>query len=221
MLLHDDGNEIKGVLKKYIEENNMNDVIINSRFHHTLKVIDRFTKTLINTIEKVFTSKNTTNWLYYLNDILENYNNSPNEGIRGVVPFHADDEENEEVLSNLNFWKSVKNNQVNSKQEVCKVKIGDSVRVKTDKGITSKGYANTYSKRVYIVESIHGNKAKLDADRNEFLKDLLVVPEGSVSLKSNKQDKANKEARVKRRLRKEGLLQIRYALICLLNSLCD
>jgi hypothetical protein len=32
------------------------------------------------------------------------------------------------------------------------------------------------------------------------------VPEGSVSLKSNKQDKANKDDRVKRRLRKEGLI---------------
>jgi hypothetical protein len=37
------------------------------------------------------------------------------------VHFYAYDDENEEVLSNLNFWKSVKNNQVNSKQEVQKV----------------------------------------------------------------------------------------------------
>jgi hypothetical protein len=62
----------------------------------------------------------------------------------------------------------VKNNQVNSKQEVSKVIVVVFVRVKTDKDNTSKGYANTYSKRVYIVESIDGNKAKLDTEKNEF-----------------------------------------------------
>jgi hypothetical protein len=77
----------------------------------------------------------------------------------------------------------VQNNHVNSKQEVSQVKVGDLVRVKTDKGITAKGYANTYSKRAYIVDIIHGNKAKLNTDRNEFLKDLLVVPESSVRVR--------------------------------------
>jgi hypothetical protein len=37
-----------------------------------LGVVNRLTKTFEkNTIEKGFTSKNTTNWFYYLNDIIE------------------------------------------------------------------------------------------------------------------------------------------------------
>jgi hypothetical protein len=39
---------------------------------------------------------------------------------------------------------------------------------KTEKKIMSKGYAIMNSKRVYIVESINGNKTVLDTGRKDF-----------------------------------------------------
>jgi hypothetical protein len=38
----------------------------------------------------------------------------------------------------------------------------------------------------------------LDTGRKEFLKDILVVHEGSISLRSNKKDKADKDARLRK-----------------------
>ena len=45
-VIHDDGKEILGSLKSYLEKNNINNISINSKYHHSLGIIDRFSKTI-------------------------------------------------------------------------------------------------------------------------------------------------------------------------------
>lgn len=203
LLLHDDGSEFKGIFKTYLKENDIENIVINSKYHSTLGVIDRFSKTIKNTIEKLFSSRNSVVWFHFLEKIIEKYNQTPHNGIKQIAPDEAMDKGNYDTISNLNFWKAVKNNEVVDKKS--KVNIGDFVRLQINKNNLTKGYAHTYSKKVYQVEEINGNNIKLNNDKVVNQNDLLVVPEGSQSIKGNKQEEANKKARARRKLILEGL----------------
>ena len=133
-VIHDDGNEFKGAFLKYVKENDINTVTINSKYHTALSVVDRFSRTLKSIIEKEFTANNTVNWINSLSSIVKNYNETPHSGIRDIKPNDADETPNKERISSLNFWKAVKNNELAKDP----LKIGDSVRIQTKKTILAK-----------------------------------------------------------------------------------
>lgn len=194
-VIHDDGKEFMGAFKNYLKANNISDIAINSNYHTSLGVIDRFSKTIKTTIEKNMTSNNNVNWFNSLDDIIENYNNSPHKGILDIKPNMA--EENSKAISSLNFWKAVKNNELNDKE---KINEDDLVRIKVIKSVLAKGYSITYSKKVYkVIELMNDGKVKLDDNKIYHSDDLKVVPKGSLSL-GDKQKNAEERAKNKRRL---------------------
>jgi hypothetical protein len=103
MLLHDDGCEFKGVFDTYLKENDIENIVIDSKYHSTLGVIDRFSKTIKNTIEKLFSSTNSAVWFNFLGKMIEKYNQTPHNGIKQIAPNKAMDKENHDTISNLNF----------------------------------------------------------------------------------------------------------------------
>ena len=150
------------------------------------------------------TSRNSINWIYYLDDIINIYNNSTHNGINGIKPNEAMKDENFKEISSINFWKAVKNNGITNKEQT--FNVGDLVRVQTNKTILSKGYTNTYSKKVYIIVEVRDDgRLKLDNNKIVNRNDVLIVPDGSLSIGGNKQTEAEKQNKIKRRLRKEGL----------------
>jgi hypothetical protein len=130
------------------------------------------------------------------------YNESPNSGNLNIKPDEA--EKNYDTLSNLNFWKRQENIDIIKNKGV--FKVGDSVRLKVNKNSFTKGYTQTYSQKVFKITEITGNQAKLDDGKKIDLKDVLKVPEGSLSVENKGKDKAIKDAMVNRKLRKEGLI---------------
>ena len=119
------------------------------------------------------------NWINSLSSIVENYNKTPHSAIRDIKPNDASETPNKERISSLNFWKAIKNNEM--KKEA--LKVGDSVRIQTNKTVLSKGFSPTYSTKVYKVVHIYtDNKARLDDDQIINVKDLQIVPEGSKSI---------------------------------------
>jgi hypothetical protein len=201
-VIHDDGNEYKGAFLKYIKENDINTVTINSKYHSALSVVDRFSRTLKSIIEKEFTANNTVNWINSLSSIVENYNETPHTGIRDIKPNDADETPNKERISSLNFWKAVKNNELAKPS----LKIGDSVRIQTKKTILSKGFSQTYSSKVYkIIEIYKDNKVKLDDEKIVNVKDLIIVPAGSESINDSVIKYNSRQAKINRRLKREGL----------------
>jgi len=59
---HDSGSEFKGVLLKYLNENKIIDLKADIEDHHSLGVVDRFSKTLKTIIAKYMTANETTKW---------------------------------------------------------------------------------------------------------------------------------------------------------------
>ena len=201
-IIHDEGGEFKGAFLKYIKENDINTVAINSKYHKALSIVDRFSKTLKSIIEKDFTANNTVNWVNSLSSIVENYNETPHGGIADIKPNDANEKINKDRISSINFWKAVKNNELTKDP----LKIGDSVRIQTKKTILSKGFSQTFSSKVYKVDQIYNdNKAKLDDGQIKNIKDLLIVPVASESINDSVMKYNSREAKIKRRLRKEGL----------------
>ena len=70
-------------------------------------------------------------------------------------------DENFKEISSISFWKAVKNNGITNKEQT--FNVGDLVRVQTNKTILSKGYTNTYSKKVYIVVKVRDD-GRLELD---------------------------------------------------------
>ena len=201
-VFHDEGKEWLGVYKRFLKDDEINDFAINSKNHHSFGIVDRFSKTLKNMIEKHFTGNKTTNWISVLHHLVDIYNESPNSGNLNIKPDEA--EKNYDTLSNLNFWKRQENIDIIKNKGV--FKVGDSVRLKVNKNSFTKGYTQTYSQKVFKITEITGNQAKLDDGKKIDLKDVLKVPEGSLSVENKGKDKAIKDAMVNRKLRKEGLI---------------
>ena len=133
---------------------------------------------------------------------MENYNETPHGGIADIKPNDADETPNKERISSLNFWKAVKNNALTKDH----LKIGDSVRIQTKKNILAKGFAATYSSKVYKVDQIYNdNKAELDDGQIKNVKDLWIVPAASESINDSVMKYNSREAKIKRKLKREGL----------------
>ena len=53
-------------------------------------------------------SGNSINWINYLDDIINIYNNSTHDGKNGIKPSEVMKDENFIEISSINFWKQLK-----------------------------------------------------------------------------------------------------------------
>ena len=96
----------------------------------------------------------------------------------------------------------MKNNELRKES----LKIGDSVRIQTKKTILSKGFSQTFSSKVYkVMEIYNDNKAELDDGQIKNVKDLIIVPAGSESINDSVMKYNSREAKIKRKLKREEL----------------
>lgn len=203
-IYHDNGKEWLGSFKKYVDEEGIMSLSNEINDHNALGIIDRFSKTIKEMIERYMTANNTTSYVKQLPRLVKIYNESPHSGIADIKPVAvAGNDENTLVISNMNMAKQIANKKVAKK--VFTIKTGDLVRIVNEKSIFVKGYSITYSKDIYTVVKIIGEKATLNNGKNVPMDKLLKVPEGSVNLKNDKQEKLEKAEKAKRRLRREGI----------------
>jgi hypothetical protein len=205
LIRHDDGNEWKGVFKQFLADKNVEDVAVNSRNHHTLGVIDRFARTLKENIEKSMTGYNTVNWINKLQELVNLYNNTPHRGIDEIKPNQATTPKNQEIISEINHQKAIKNAEIN--KGTVQFKVGDLVRVKSKKTQFSKGYSATFSKKIYKIINVYiDKKVMLDDKKIVEFQDLQKIPDNSSSINGDIQATANKTSTVNRKLKLAGVL---------------
>ena len=204
LVYFDEGSEWKGVFGKFIKDENIGKMEQNSRNHHSFAIIDRFSRTIKTMIAKNMTGNDNVNWVNELQHLVSIYNNSSHAGIDGIKPNKAETKENLLKIGNINWVKDMKNQKIIQKEH--KFKVGDNVRIKIMKQRFDKGYTATYSKTVHIVVSVLNEKIQLDDGKNYLAKDLKLVPSGSSSVNGGVQKKADKNAVVKRKLQREGLI---------------
>ena len=169
------GHEFQKILLKHDIIHNT--VIIND--HHTLGIIDRFARTLKTILSKLFIKNKNTNWIKYLDSVIERYNNTPHSGIVDIKPNDAHIEEYKNIILEIN--------QLKSKVEKPKnpFNIDDKVRIR-EKGIFKKGTESRFSDDVFIVVSISGSTVKLNNGKNYRSSSLqkidknYIIPEKGV-----------------------------------------
>ena len=204
----DDGNEWKGQFKSLLEKENIIHSVYDYGDHHSLGIIDRFSRTLKTMIAKHMTAKNTKKWVDELPHLIEIYNNSPHSGIQDIKPKDALKGDNKVKIATLNYRKVGHNIEIDGK--INNIKKGDYVRVQIKKGTFQKGYEITYSTKIYNVISTSGLKATLD-DGKDYKKTKLMQVDNNDSNKPSAQqtkivERENKiinEQRVQKQVTKE------------------
>ena len=104
-LTFDKGLEFTNKLfNEFCEYNNITTYPIKAD-SHKLGVINRFHRTLKEKLLKYFTLKNTINWIDALDKIINNYNNTQNQGIFDLTPREASKplSMNYIILTNIQF----------------------------------------------------------------------------------------------------------------------
>jgi len=105
-IFHDSGNEFKGVFLKYLDENDIIDLKADVGDHHSLGVIDRFSRTLKTMISKYMTAKDTTTYFDKLPDLLNAYNDTPHSSLGDISPLSVfKNPKNYELVKQINLAK--------------------------------------------------------------------------------------------------------------------
>lgn len=165
--------------------------------HFSLGIIDRFARTFKTKLTKIFLRNKKNNWIDYLDKIIDLYNNTPHRSLLGISPNKVED--NQKLIIELNKTKGLKNNVVSD------LHIGDHVRI-LDKKLFQKGTEPRYTKKIYIVEGIHGKSISLNDGKVERRRNLLfIVPTSDDNNDVNPIEAINKENRIARRNKIAGM----------------
>ncbi|KAL4153305.1 hypothetical protein QTP88_001157 [Uroleucon formosanum] len=106
-------------------------------------IVERFNRTLKEKMFREFTAHGSHEWISILPKLLEEYNNSRHRTI-GMTPIQAD--ANPESVK-------IKQREINKVK--IKFKVGDNVRISTQKGVFTKGYLPNWSTEIFEVVKIN------------------------------------------------------------------
>ena len=178
------------------EYNIYHDVIIARDDHRALGIIDRFALNIKTVLSKLFIRNNNTNWINYIDDLVDNYNNTPHSGIENLTPNEATLEKYQSDLAMINGYKSKK---IKIKSTFIE---GDRVRIKI-KDIFKKGSEPRYGNKIYIVDSVNGKRITLDNNKtyleSDLIKTLIENTDNNIINETNRENSFN------RNLQKGGL----------------
>lgn len=132
-------------MDKWIKDNNI--IRYSTHGEHKSAVVERFNKTLKDTMWKRFTAENTRNWIDMIDKLMFDYNNRYHSTIK-MKPIEASDKENfAKVYYRIN-------KQVKCKAIQPKFKVGDKVRISRIKGLFEKGYLPNWSEEVFEIDAV-------------------------------------------------------------------
>ena len=127
----------------------MNDYHINHYHSHSDKkasIVERVNRTIKTKLYRLFTEKNTLNWVDNLQSIVVEYNKTPHRTIR-MAPNKVNKKNTKQVLRNiLKSRKTYSNRQTFHK--------GDIVRLSRFKKTFDKGYKQNWTEELFQVEEI-------------------------------------------------------------------
>jgi hypothetical protein len=168
--------------------------------HKSLGIVDRFARTLKTKLTKIFIARKETNWIDYIDKVVEKYNNTEHSGIGDIKPIHANEPYYVHLIAAINKEKSLKN------ERKADLTIGDKVRVVEMDSIFQKGTEGRFSDDVYTVKHIQGKNITLNNGVVKKRYFLLHVPNDTVgSVEQNVIKKVNKVNRAERKDKKEGI----------------
>ena len=104
---------------------------------------ERAIQTIKSRLEKYFAKTKKRIWIGIIDQIIQNYNETPHRSI-GMAPLAVTDENRDEVYKQLYPNRSI--------TIVCKFKAGDRVRKKLEKTIYEKGYTKKWTDEIFVIK---------------------------------------------------------------------
>ena len=104
---------------------------------------ERAIQTIKSRLEKYFAKTKKRIWIDVIDQIVQNYNETPHRSI-GMAPQAVTDVNRDEVYKRLYPNRSI--------TVVCKFKAGDRVRKKLEKTIYEKGYTKKWSDEIFVIK---------------------------------------------------------------------
>eukprot|EP01059_Diplonema_ambulator_P033426 TRINITY_DN6978_c1_g1_i1.p2 TRINITY_DN6978_c1_g1~~TRINITY_DN6978_c1_g1_i1.p2 ORF type:complete len:313 (+),score=-32.54 TRINITY_DN6978_c1_g1_i1:1599-2537(+) len=138
--------------------------------HNALGIIDRFSRTIRERLERHFSVNKTDNWVDYIDDIVKSYNNTPHSTLHMRTPASILKDDEEILADNIDKG-------AYEYRAVPRLKVGDLVRKSLKKNIFSKGTKQQYTKETFKVTGVKIVNAELNDGSIQRIDSLLkVVP---------------------------------------------
>jgi len=115
-------------------------------------IAERFNRTILDKLSRYWTHSGSNRYIEALPRIVNNYNNSIHRSTK-YKPNEVNKDNEMDVFKNL-YPNPTKN------YSPSKLKIGDTVRISTQKGIFSKGYSSNWSENLYTIVKIKPTEPK-------------------------------------------------------------
>jgi hypothetical protein len=188
--------------KQYLDDNDIYHMTTILDDHRALGIIDNFAKRIKKTFGKYFSKNNSTNWIDYLDIIIQRYNNTPNSALYDLSPNDTTkNQKNTQLIQELNLDK-VKDMKTTTKSSL---RVGDNVRISVKHKYT-KSNEPQFSQEIYKVESVQGNNLTLDNGKTYKNYNVLQTKEQpKKKIIKSASRVANEKHKLERQLRNEGL----------------
>ena len=197
----DKGSEfISKEFNKLLKEYDINIKYVEIGDHHKLGCIDRFVRTLRQMIEKYMLMHNTTKYIDALDDLVYNYNNSINRGIK-LKP-------NEVTYNDQRIINLFNEKHFDGLQSEINFEIGDEVRFIKNKILFEKGSLAHWSKGIHKIIKKSEHTYTLDNNKTYKFYELQKINTVDSLNKINShpsREVMRKERTNKTRLRREGV----------------
>ena len=150
----DAGSEfISSQFKNLLEENNIQLLLFNKAISpNAMAIIERMNGTLRNKIDNYMVAHDTHKYIDVLEKLVNNINNTKSYST-GYAPNKVDEYKEKEIYGDKSMKKIKIINEINNK-----FKIGDTVKILTQKKLFSKGQSETYSINTYEITGKEFNK---------------------------------------------------------------
>ena len=106
---------------------------------------ERVIQTIKRKVEKYFHLNKTKSWINVIDQIVQNYNNTPHRS-HGFKPIDVVEENRDDVFKRLYPNRNI--------SVICKLSIGDRVRKIREKTLFEKGYTQNWSDEIYEIADV-------------------------------------------------------------------
>lgn len=144
IVLTDKGSEFLGQFSKLLSKHDINHLTTEAYSPQTNGLVERFNKTLKQSLFKYFTANNTYEYLDELQNLVNSYNNAYHSSIK-MSPIEAN-KQPENARSNILqglYDPKIKNDK--------KFNIGDKVRIPLGRNLFDKKYTPAWSDKTFII----------------------------------------------------------------------
>ena len=176
--------------------------------HNYLGIVDRFCRTIKLIFAKLFIVNDNTNWIDHIQEVLDKFNDTPNQALDDITPNQALLKNHLNDVLDINLLKSLKNATVSD------LVVGQFVRLKIG-GKFTKSSEPQWSDNIYKVTNVNYNDITIDDGPIVRRNNLLVVPNTYVIAKNSNEEKiegyinpikkAQKDAYIDRTIKKSGV----------------